>query len=1019
MSYTTSSGPQSRAPLKWGEGAKNLTVFTSFVLGTLNIGTLKSKSIELCQLLSRRKVDICCLQEVRYRNEGTRYFGEGSERYKLLWKGNNEGTNGVGILVKDRLTENILSVERLSDRIICAKVIIESKIYNFVSVYAPQQGRLDIEKDLFYMALCDFLFKLPNKEEVVIAGDMNGHCGSDQINYESVLGRYGVGGRNPEGIRVLDLCLAHNLQIANTFFRKREQQHWTYASGDRRSQLDLFLCNRNVRRNITNFTTFPGECIAPQHKLCCAYFKVRCSKTKKAKGQITTIKSHKLKDAVHQSQLNEKLSEKLSPNISWKELQHAIVDSARTVCGVKSNKKQFNHDNWWWDEAMRETLKAKREAYKKFKASDTTANKLVYAELKKKAKREVSRAKANACQRWCADLNSKKGREKMFRLARCTATESHDVRGGKFIKNESGILLTDGTDVLERWREYFDSLSSKPAIGSMMDSLPIHGPIREITETEVGKAVMHSSDGKTPGPSSITAEMLKALDASNFSVLTSVLQSVIDSGKIPDEWCTSDTVTIYKGKGDPLLCGSYRGIRLLEHPMKVFERVIESRLRGIVSINDRQRGFMPNRSATDAIHLLRRLQEKFLAKKQKLYHVFVDLEKAFDKVPRYLIEWSLRRQFVPENLVKTVMSLYRNSVSCMRRGNQRSNQFQVNTGVHQGSVLSPLLFILIIEELTKECGDGIPWEILFADDLVLTSETFEGVLQKFAKWRTIFESNGMKVNMDKTKLMVTGEEGKTIKSGDYPCGVCSKGVGSNSMMCTSCRLWVHRRCSGLRASQRLSETFVCKVCQNPKSKATDSKITLADGEIEKVGQFKYLGDMLHPDGKVETAVRARINSFWLKFRELSRLLLDKNLPLVPRVLIYKSCLRPVLLYGAETWSMTDSNFKILRSTELKVLRWVIGTDLHMITSRSIYERCGIDHLDIYLRRSRLRWFGHTQRSVLLANALTNVCVPGPRSKGRPKKTWDKTIEEDLSLLGLKKEEAMDRDLWKALLSNPV
>ncbi|XP_063727152.1 uncharacterized protein LOC134854726 [Symsagittifera roscoffensis] len=220
-------------------------------------------------------------------------------------------------------------------------------------------------------------------------------------------------------------------------------------------------------------------------------------------------------------------------------------------------------------------------------------------------------------------------------MARCTATESHDVRGGKFIKNESGILLTDGTDVLERWREYFDSLSSKPAIGSMMDSLPIHGPIREITETEVGKAVMHSSDGKTPGPSSITAEMLKALDASNFSVLTSVLQSVIDSGKIPDEWCTSDTVTIYKGKGDPLLCGS--------------------------------------------------------------------------------------RQYVPENLVKTVMSLYRNSVSCMRRGNQRSNQFQVNTGVHQGSVLSPLLFILIIEELTKECGDGIPWEILFADDLVLTS----------------------------------------------------------------------------------------------------------------------------------------------------------------------------------------------------------------------------------------------------------------------------------------------------------
>ena len=92
-------------------------------------------------------------------------------------------------------------------------------------------------------------------------------------------------------------------------------------------------------------------------------------------------------------------------------------------------------------------------------------------------------------------------------------------------------------------------------------------------------------------------------------------------------------VHLYKGKGDPLVSGSYRPIKLLEQPMKVLERVLEKRIRCQVSIDSMQFGFRPGNGTTDSIFIMRQVQEKHQAKKKKLYSASVDLEKAFDRVP--------------------------------------------------------------------------------------------------------------------------------------------------------------------------------------------------------------------------------------------------------------------------------------------------------------------------------------------------------------------------------------------------
>jgi len=115
---------------------------------------------------------------------------------------------------------------------------------------------------------------------------------------------------------------------------------------------------------------------------------------------------------------------------------------------------------------------------------------------------------------------------------------------------------------------------------------------------------------------------------------------------------------VYKGKGDPKECGSYGGIILLEHATKVVESIFELRIWQQIDIDDMQFGFMKGKGTTDAIFIVRQMQEKFRAKGRKLYFGFVDLEKAFDRVPREVIRWAMRKLGVEELLVSAVMSMY-------------------------------------------------------------------------------------------------------------------------------------------------------------------------------------------------------------------------------------------------------------------------------------------------------------------------------------------------------------------------
>ena len=115
----------------------------------------------------------------------------------------------------------------------------------------------------------------------------------------------------------------------------------------------------------------------------------------------------------------------------------------------------------------------------------------------------------------------------------------------------------------------------------------------------------------------------------------------VKEGCIPEDWKSSVVLPIHKGKDDPMESGSYRGIKLLDHAMKVVERIFEHRIRQQIEIDDMQFGFMKGKGTSD-IFMARQMQENFRVKGKKLYFGFMDLEKAFDRVSREVISWAMR-----------------------------------------------------------------------------------------------------------------------------------------------------------------------------------------------------------------------------------------------------------------------------------------------------------------------------------------------------------------------------------------
>ncbi|KAK7916392.1 hypothetical protein WMY93_012153 [Mugilogobius chulae] len=634
----------------------------------------------------------------------------------------------------------------------------------------------------------------------------------------------------------------------------------------------------------------------------------------------------------------------------WTMFSASIVNAAARSCGRKvSGASRGGHPRTrWWRPEVRDAVRLKKECYQALLACSTPDTVERYRQAKRTAACAVAEAKTRSWEEFGEAMEE-------------------DHRAG-------GELLTSTGDVVGRWKEYFEGLLNPTATSSDEEAeTEDSGEDSSITQAEVTEVVDKLLGGKAPGVDEIRPEYLKSLDVVGLSWLTRLCNIAWQTGTVLLDWQTGVVVPLFK-KGDRRVCSNYRGITLLSLPGKVYSRILERRIRPMVEprIQEEQCGFRPGRGTLDQLYTLHRVLEGSWEFAQPVHMCFVDLEKAFDRVPRGVLWGVLREYGVRGPLLRAVRSLYDRSRSCVHIAGSKSDLFPVHAGLRQGCPLSPVLFIVFMDRISRrsqgpegvQFGDHRISSLLFADDVVLMASSNQDLQHALGRFAAECEAAEMKISSSKSEAMVL----------DRKKVLCPLQVGGES--------------------------------------------------LPQVEEFKYLGVLFTSEGRMEREIDRRIGAASAVMRSLYRtVVVKKELSRKAKLSIYRSIYVPTLTYGHELWVMTERTRSRIQAVEMSFLRRVAGRSLRdRVRSSVTREELGVEPLLLHVERSQLRWLGHLFRMPpgRLPGEVFRACPTGRRPRGRPRTRWrDYVSRLAWERLGIPPEELAevcgDREVWASLL----
>lgn len=422
--------------------------------------------------------------------------------------------------------------------------------------------------------------------------------------------------------------------------------------------------------------------------------------------------------------------------------------------------------------------------------------------------------------------------------------------------------------------------------------------------------------------------------------LLNLINECWNTCKIPENWKIGEVISLFK-KGNRLDSKNYRGISLLNSTYKLYAKIINNRLKIISNtlLEEEQAGFRKGRSCSDNVFIIKRLIEKRREFNLSSYLLFVDFEKAFDRVNRTKLWAIMKERGYPHHLIKSIQSLYEETKIVIKADEKKSEEILINQGVRQGCSLSPTLFNIYIDDIMKQWkmlthkglrlnNDTSINNLIFADDLVLLHYD-EDLLQLAAhKLNEICKDYNLKISINKTKVMAF--------SGKNP----------------------------LRA-----------------------KIIIDDQMIEQVSHYKYLGcDISYGYDK---DIEYKINQFQAICGTINRTLNNKAHKQT-KLKFYKTMAVPALLYGSESWITTTKHESKIQAAEMKFLRRVKGcTRMDQIRNEDIREELQIYSIKEKITNNKEQWKEHIERMAesRLPKRIQNYFPRGRRDVGRPRKRW--------------------------------
>ena len=947
-----------------------------------NVRTLyqTGKLAQVLREFQNYRLDILGVCEARWTGRGQRTLISG---HTILYSGRSDDqhTEGVALIMSRKMEKTLIEWKPAGSRLL--KASFNSKYTNLTVIvcYAPTEDAEEADKDAFYDQLQAVTDEVPTHNLLMVLGDLNARPGSNNTGRDRVMGKYGIGTINDNGERLCHFCDENDMFIGGTLFEHKDihKTTWTSPNGVTKSQIDHILINGRWRSSLQDVRACRGADVGSDHTLLVAVVSLKLRRARRGQKReqqfdISKLRDDQIRQAFRRELRNrfQILGEEQEMNID--SFNQAFKTAGEKVLGFKKKKKEewIQWETWKKVETRKE-IKQKMNSTQSERVRNQLRRK--YSEVDREVKKMTKLDKRKYVERLAEEAAGKQDLKTLYKINKTlnNGFKNSDVP----VKDADGNVISKEAEKLTRWKEHFESILNRPEPDHVAEIPPavvdldicIDPPSIE----EVKAAIKAMKSGKAGGADGVTAEMLKAEETETPRILTDIFREVWESETTPEAWKTGLIVKLPK-KGDLGECNNWRGITLLPITSKILSKIIHTRLAATLDeyIRQEQAGFRPGRSCSDHIFTLRQILEQSKEWNAPLYANFIDFEKAFDSIHRDSLWKILRHYGIPSKLVNIIKMLYSDFRSRVICNTVLTDAFRVTTGVKQGCILSPFLFILgidwVLKQVTSDGRRGIRWTLTsvledldYADDIALLAHRHQDMQAKTNALATTAGSLGLKINSKKTRHF--------------------------------------------RMNSRTNESI------------------MVNGDvIDEVDHFTYLGSKVSTSGDGEEEIQVRISKASQAFAALRGTWRSKNISQKTKIRLFKSNVLSTLLYGAESWKMTKTISHKLEVFQNRCLRRILRIYWpQTISNYELRRRTGTVPITQQVQKKRWKWIGHVLR--MPPAALPRVALrwtpDGRRKRGRPKETWRRTVERELRdnnwTWGHLERQAPDRHHWRSLV----